>query len=65
MDRMACAISRFQPSTFFQGCVHAEGSYQEAMVGQSVFCGGELLPNSANRYNVAVPQLFVLTFFQS
>jgi hypothetical protein len=26
-------------------------------------CGGRLLPNSANRYDVAEPQLFVLTFF--
>jgi hypothetical protein len=26
---------------------------------------GQLLPNSANRYNVAEPQLFFLTFFQS
>jgi hypothetical protein len=25
--------------------------------------GGELLPKSANRYNVAEPQPFVLTFF--
>jgi hypothetical protein len=25
--------------------------------------GGELLPKSANRYNVAEPQLFVLVFF--
>jgi hypothetical protein len=33
------------------------------MAAQSVFRGGELLPNSANRYNVDEPQLLVLTFF--
>jgi hypothetical protein len=62
---MTSAIGRFQTGTFLQNRAHAEESYQEAMVGQSVFCGGELLPNSANRYNVAEPQLFFLTFFQS
>jgi hypothetical protein len=60
---MTSAIGCFQTGTFLLGCADAEESYQEAMVGQSVFCGGQLLPNSANRYNAAEPQLFVLTFF--
>jgi hypothetical protein len=33
MDRIACAIGRFQPGTFLLGGVHAEESYQEAVVG--------------------------------
>ncbi len=36
-----------------------------AMAPQSVFCEGELLPNSANRYNVAELTLLRLTFFRS
>jgi len=62
---MTSAIGRFQPGTFLQNRAHAEESYRQGMVGQSGFCGGELLPNSANRYNVAELTLLRLTFFRS
>ena len=32
LDRMACAIGRFQPGTFLWGGVHAETFYQEVIV---------------------------------
>ena len=31
-DRMACAVGRFQPGTFFWGCVHESTFYQEVIV---------------------------------
>ncbi len=62
---MSHAIGRFQTGTFLLGGVHAEDPTKKRWYSQSIFCGGELRPNSANRYNVAKPQLLVLIFFQS
>jgi hypothetical protein len=59
--RVPSAASRQAPSS--RAALAPKNPTEEGMVGQSAFCEGELLPNSANRYDVAEPQLLVLTFF--
>jgi hypothetical protein len=62
-DWMTSAIGRLLTGHLPPGPRSRRRILPRSMAAQSVFRGGELLPNSANRYDVAEPQPFVLTFF--